>query len=138
MCTSVCSHMYAYLCMFVRVCTMTSVCGILCERTCMCARVVSAKGPLSLPGQTVLSPLDRWPAPSLSSSPSLHLFLLRSLYHCLPLLQPPKHPITSVPRSPPPSIPPSHHTSPIINHTGTEPVHLALICLAYTNELYLF
>lgn len=148
----VCAHLCLPICMRTCVCASVHndqcVCGVFmwaytyvsvhgCECTRMCARVVSAKGPLSLPGQTVHSPLDRWPTPSLSSSPSLHLFLLRSLYHCLPLLQPPKHPITSIPRSPPPSIPLSHHTSPIINQRGTEPVHIALIWLAFTNELSL-
>lgn len=118
MCASVCFHMYGY--MFLWVCTITSVyvciyVMCICERTCVCACVVSAKGPLSLPGQTVLSPLDRWPTPSLSSS--LHLTLPLSLYHCLPLLQPPKHPITSIPRSLLPSIPLSHYTSPIINQS---------------------
>lgn len=87
---------------------------------CVCVCVVSAKGPLSLPGHTVLSPLDRWPTPSLSSSPSLHLSLLISpitvFLSCSP--QTPS-------LFPPPSIPLSHYTYHIINQSGMEPVHLA-------------
>lgn len=58
------------------------------RHTCSCSCVVPAKGPLSLPGQTALSPLDRWPAPSLLLHiPSLHLPLIPFFHHCLPLLR---------------------------------------------------
>lgn len=90
--------------------------------------VLSAKGPLSLPGQTVLSPLDRWPTPSLSSSPSLHLSLFLSLYHCLPLLQPPKHLITSVS----PSFPTSQHPS-LPSHLSHNKSKWDGACAAHSN-----
>lgn len=87
-------RMRAYVCACVR-------------HTCSCSCVLPAKGPLSLPGQTALSPLDRWPAPSLLLHiPSLHLPLIPFFHHCLPLLRALDTPQPPLPSFPSPQQPP--------------------------------
>lgn len=100
-------------------CMRAYVCACV-RHTCSCSCVVPAEGPLSLPGQTALSPLDRWPAPSLLLHiPSLHLPLIPFFHHCLPLLRAllrtPQPPLPSSPTSQQPLLTPPPNTYAAVN-----------------------